>query len=54
MITLATLFHKFYSACRVKGVEDGLCAARLTLCVCAKTIIRNVLTMFKITCPDSM
>ena len=54
VITLATLFHKFYSACRVKGVEDGLCAARLTLCVCAKTIIRNVLTMFKITCPDSM
>ncbi len=54
VITLATLFHKFYNSCRVKGVEDGLCAARLTLCVCAKTIIHNVLTMFKISCPDSM
>ena len=54
VVTLATLFHKFYNACRVKGVEDGLCAARLTLCVCAKTIIKNVLTMFKITCPESM
>ena len=54
VITLATLFHKFYNSCRVKGVEDGLCAARLTLCVCAKTIIHNVLAMFKISCPDSM
>ena len=32
VIDLANLFHKFYNACRVKGEEDSLCQARLTLC----------------------
>lgn len=54
VITAATLFHKFYNACRVKGVEDGLCAARLTLCLAAKTVIANVLNLLKITVPESM
>lgn len=54
VITLATLFHKFYTACRVKGEEEPLAAARLELCLAAATVIRNVLTMFKITVPESM
>lgn len=54
VINLATLFHKFYNACRVKGEEESLSAARLTLCVATQTVIRNVLTMFKVTVPDSM
>lgn len=54
VITLATLFHKFYNACRVKGEEESLTQARLTLCLCVKTVIKNVLTMFKITAPESM
>lgn len=54
VIDLANLFHKFYNACRVKGEEDSLCQARLTLCVAVKTVIHNVLTMFKISAPDSM
>ena len=54
VITLANLFHKFYNACRVKGEEDSLCQARLTLCVAVKTVIHNVLTMFKISAPESM
>ena len=53
-IDLANLFHKFYNACRVKGEEDSLCQARLTLCVAVKTVIHNVLTMFKISAPESM
>lgn len=54
VIDLANLFHKFYNACRVKGVEDSLCQARLTLCVSVRTVIHNVLTMFKISAPESM
>ena len=51
---LATLFHKFYNACRVKGDDEGLMQARLALCGCVRTVIKNVLTMFNISCPDSM
>jgi arginyl-tRNA synthetase len=51
---LATLFHKFYNACRVKGEDEGLMQARLALCESVKAVIKNVLTMFNITCPESM
>ncbi len=54
VIDLANLFHKFYNACRVKGEEDSLCQARLTLCVAVKTVIHNVRTMVKISAPESM
>ena len=54
VITLANLFHKFYNACRVKGAEPSLAAARLELCTVSATVIRNVLSMFKITAPTSM
>ena len=50
----ATLFHKFYNACRVKGEDESLMQARLALCTATKTVIENVLTMFKITAPESM
>lgn len=50
----ATHFHKFYNACRVKGEDESLMQARLALCVATKTVIENVLTMFKITAPESM
>ena len=51
---LATLFHKFYNACRVKGENEGLMQARMALCDCVRAVIKNVLTMFNITCPESM
>ncbi len=51
---LATLFHKFYNACRVKGESEGLMQARMALCDCVRAVIKNVLTMFNITCPESM
>ena len=51
---LATLFHKFYNACRVKGDDKALMQARLNLCLAVKTVIFNVLTMLKITVPESM
>ena len=54
VITLATLFHKFYNACRVKCDDESLMFARISLCLCVKTIISNILTMFKISVPESM
>lgn len=51
---LATLFHKFYNACRVKGEDEPLMQARLTLCVAVGSVIKNVLEMFKITVPEKM
>lgn len=51
---VATLFHKFYNACRVKDEEEHLMQARLSLCTATRTVIANVLEMFKITAPESM
>ncbi len=51
---LATKFHKFYSVCRVKGNDESLTQARLTLCGDTATVINNVLTLMKITAPEKM
>ena len=53
-IELATLFHKFYNACRVNVEDEALGRARLFLCMCVKNTISNVLTMLSITVPDRM
>ncbi len=53
-VDLATYFHKFYNACRVKCGEDELMYARLALCIAVKTALRNVLSLLKITAPESM
>ena len=50
----ATLFHKFYNACRVKCDDESLMQARLSLCLAVKTVIKNVLDMFNIDCPEKM
>ncbi|MBR4073593.1 MAG: arginine--tRNA ligase, partial [Clostridia bacterium] len=39
---LATKFHKFYAACRVKGIEENLMQARLALCADTALVIKNV------------
>ena len=51
---LATKFHKFYGACRVKGDDEALTMARVALCKATGTVIKNVLDMLKITAPEKM
>ena len=51
---VATYFHKFYNACRVKCDNEALMQARLNLCIATKNVIKNVLDMFSITCPERM
>ena len=50
----ATLFHKFYNACRVKGEDESLMQARLALCQATRTVLENVLGLLKISAPESM
>jgi arginyl-tRNA synthetase len=54
VLDLASLFHKFYNAQRVKGEDEALMQARLNLCICTRDVIRNVLSMLKITAPETM
>ena len=51
---LATKFHKFYAACRVKGDDEVLTQARLNLCYATGIVIKNVLDMMKISAPEKM
>ncbi|MBE6809242.1 MAG: arginine--tRNA ligase [Ruminococcaceae bacterium] len=51
---LATKFHKFYAACRVKVEDEALMQARLSLCSATATVIKNVLTLMKIDAPEKM
>ncbi len=51
---LATLFHKFYNACRVKGEEEALMQARLSLCAATRNTLKNALSLLKIDAPELM
>lgn len=53
-VNLATLFHKFYNSCRVKGKELPLMQARIQLCRATQTVLKNALNMFSISVPDRM
>ncbi len=54
VITLANLFHKFYSTCKVMCDDPAIMYARLSLCGYVRTIIRNILNMFNISTPEKM
>ena len=54
LMDVATLFHKFYNACRVQGEDEALMQARISLCIAARTVIANLLKLLKITAPETM
>ena len=51
---LATRFHKFYAACRVKTEDESLTLARLALSGATGIAIKNVLNMLSISAPEKM
>lgn len=53
-VELATLFHKFYNSCRVRGEDKALMQARLAVCTATKTALKNVLAILKIEAPETM
>ena len=54
VMDLSALFHSFYNSCRVKGEEEELLKARLTLVYLTKTVIKNTLNILKINAPEKM
>lgn len=54
VIDLATMYHKFYNNCRIMGEDESVMQARLSLSLAVKQVIKNILDMIKITCPESM
>lgn len=54
VIDLASAFHRFYNSCRILGAEYAVLQGRIALCLAVRGVIRNVLTMFKISAPESM
>ena len=53
-IDLATMYHKFYTNCRIMGEEEAVMQGRISLSIAVKQVIKNILDMLKITCPESM
>jgi arginyl-tRNA synthetase len=51
---LATLFHSFYTRCRVVSEDGALSQARLLLCDATRTVLRNAFTLMGIQAPERM
>ncbi len=51
---LASRFHKFYSACRIKDAEEGVLEARLALAECTRKVIEVSLSIIGVTAPEKM
>jgi len=54
VVELAARFHKFYSACRIKGEERDLLLARLKLADSTRAVIKNCLNILGVTAPEKM
>ena len=51
---LASLFHKFYTFCRIIGSEVDLAEARIALAIATKTVIKNGLQILGVNAPEKM
>ncbi len=51
---LAGDFHRFYTACRIKGEERPVLLARLKLADTARSVLKNALTLIGCTAPEKM
>ncbi len=54
LIDTATLFHKFYTICRVISDDTQLTQARLALCEATRVVIYNGCQILGITAPEKM
>ena len=54
LTTLAGDFHRFYNACRMKGEEPALQAARLKLADCTRLVLANGLGLLGVSAPNKM
>lgn len=54
VIDVASAFHSFYNACRIKGEADDVVRGRMALVMCTKTVIKNALGLMNIEAPETM
>ena len=54
LVELAGEFHRFYSACRIKGETPALLAARLKLADSVRSVLANCLGLLGVTAPEKM
>ncbi len=54
LIDVASHFHSFYNACRVRDEEANLMGARLKLIASCRTVIKNVLDILGVSAPEKM
>ena len=54
LIDVASHFHSFYNACRVRDEEENLMRARLKLIDSARIVIKNVLDILGVSAPEKM
>ena len=54
LIDVASHFHSFYNACRVRDEEENLMRARLKLIECTRIVIKNVLDILGVSAPEKM
>ena len=53
-IDVASAYHRFYNACRILDAEGAVQQGRIALCLAVRGVIHNILTMFKVTAPETM
>ena len=53
-IDVATAFHRFYNSCRILDAEGTVQQGRIALCLAVRSVIYNILTMFKVSVPETM
>ena len=54
LVELAGDFHRFYGACRIKGEEPAVLAARLKLADSVRSVLANCLNLLGVTAPTKM
>ncbi len=54
LVDLAGCFHRFYTACRIKGEADDILNARLKLADAARSVLKNGLALLGVEAPERM
>jgi len=54
VLDVASLFHSFYNACRVKGEREDIMNARIILVDSTRIVMENVLKILSISAPERM
>ena len=54
LVDLAGCFHRFYTACRIKGEADNILNARLKLADAARSVLKNGLALLGVEAPERM